>query len=155
MPHSPRLYRGKLYLLSSATERLLEIDTASGEITTVATVNGFIRGLSFKDNYAFIGISKLRKSHVFGDLSIANRRIDAGVAVIDLNSGERVGGIAYDDELHEIYDLHVLHDKRHPNILNLPMSDQYRAMLTPQGAEWVLPDRQDKTGDQLMKETSP
>jgi uncharacterized protein (TIGR03032 family) len=155
MPHSPRLYRGKLYLLSSATERLLEVDTASGEITTLATVKGFIRGLSFKDDYAFIGVSRLRKSHVFGDLSIANRRIDAGVAIIDLISGELVGEITYDDELQEIYDIHVLHDKRHPNILNLPMSDQYRAMLTPQGAEWVLPDRQDKTGDQLMKEASP
>ncbi|MEJ2619334.1 MAG: TIGR03032 family protein [Candidatus Thiodiazotropha sp.] len=154
MPHSPRLYRGRLYLLSSATERLLEIDITSGEIKTVATVNGFIRGLSFKNNYAFIGISKLRKSHVFGDLSIANHRIDAGVAVIDLNNGERVGEIVYDDELHEIYDLHVLHDKRHPNILNLPMSDQYRAMLTPQGAEWISPNQQANADERFEKETT-
>jgi uncharacterized protein (TIGR03032 family) len=155
MPHSPRLYRGKLYLLSSATEQLLEVDTASGIITNLATVNGFIRGLSFKGDYAFIGVSRLRKSHVFGDLSIANRKINAGVAIINLISGEQVGEITYGEELQEIYDIHVLHGKRRPNILNLPMSEQYRAMLTPQGAEWVLPDHQDKASDHFMKEATP
>jgi uncharacterized protein (TIGR03032 family) len=151
MPHSPRLYHGKLYLLSSATETLLEINPSSGEVRTLATVNGFIRGLSFKNDYAFIGISRLRKSHVFGDLSIANRKINAGVAIIDLVRGELAGEITYDETLQEIYDVHVLQGKRHPNILNLPMSDQYRAMLTPQGAEWVLTDHQPKTSDRLQK----
>jgi uncharacterized protein (TIGR03032 family) len=153
MPHSPRLYRGKLYLLSSASEHLLEVDTTSGEITTLAKINGFIRGLSFKDNYAFIGVSRLRKSHVFGDLSIANRKIDAGVAVIDLNTNEQVGEITYDDELQEIYDIQVLQDKCHPNILNLPMSNQYRAMLTPQGAEWISLNHQANAGGRLEKES--
>jgi uncharacterized protein (TIGR03032 family) len=151
MPHSPRLYRGKLYLLSSASEALLEINTITGEVKTLATVHGFIRGLSFIDNYAFIGISRLRKGHVFGDLSIANRSINAGVVIIDMMSGEQVGEIGYDDELREIYDVHVLLEKRNPNILNLPMSNQYRAMLTPQGAQWVLPESQAGAGGHLLK----
>ncbi|MCU7924120.1 MAG: TIGR03032 family protein [Candidatus Thiodiazotropha sp. (ex Dulcina madagascariensis)] len=140
MPHSPRLYRGRLYLLSSATEALLEVDTASGRVETLATVNGFIRGLSFKGDYAFIGTSKLRKSHTFGDLSIANKKIRAGVTVINLKTRKKAGEIIYEDDLQEIYDVHVLDGKRRPNILNLPMSDQYRAMLTPQGAQWIVPE---------------
>ncbi|MCU7934290.1 MAG: TIGR03032 family protein [Candidatus Thiodiazotropha sp. (ex Dulcina madagascariensis)] len=140
MPHSPRLYRGRLYLLSSATEALLEVDTANGRVETLATVNGFIRGLSFKGDYAFIGTSKLRKSHTFGDLSIANKKIRAGVTVINLKTREKAGEIIYEDDLQEIYDVHVLDGKRRPNILNLPMSDQYRAMLTPQGAQWIVPE---------------
>ncbi|MCG8487612.1 MAG: TIGR03032 family protein [Chromatiales bacterium] len=148
MPHSPRLYRGRLYLLSSARESLLEVDVSTGSVHTLATMDGFIRGLSFKDDHAFIGVSKLRKSHTFGDLSIVNKRIEAGVVVIDLKKGEQVADIVYGDDLQEIYDVHVLDGKRRPNILNLPMSEQYRAMLTPHGAQWVATDNEPATTDQ-------
>jgi uncharacterized protein (TIGR03032 family) len=142
MPHSPRLYRGRLYLLSSAEESLLEIDLESGSVDRLARVNGFLRGLSFSGDYAFIGVSKLRKSHTFGDLAITNKRIKAGVVVIDLKTREQVGDIVYGNDLEEIYDVHVLAGKRRPNILNLPMSNQYRAMLTPQGARWVVSENE-------------
>jgi uncharacterized protein (TIGR03032 family) len=142
MPHSPRLYRGRLYLLSSAQESLLEVNTDNGEISKLATMNGFIRGLSFKQDYAFIGVSKLRKSHTFGDLAMANRPIKAGVVVINLKTRQQVGEIVYGDELEEIYDVQVLDGKRRPNILNLPMSDRYRALLTPQGAQWVVTEKE-------------
>ena len=148
MPHSPRLYRGRLYLLSSAGESLLEVNLDNGKVHTLAAVKGFIRGLSFKGDYAFIGVSKLRKSHTFGDLPIANRPIKAGVVVIDLKNGEQVADIVYGDDLQEIYDVHVLDGKRRPNILNLPMSEQYRAMLTPQGAQWVSTENEPAATDQ-------
>lgn len=138
MPHSPRLYGGSLYLLASATEELLRVDLVTRTAERIAKVPGFIRGLAFRDKYAFIGISKLRKSHTFGDLPIANRKIAAGVAIIDLETGERAGEILYSDELSEVYDVRVLPGKRRPNILNLHMSEQYRAMITPDGARWVL-----------------
>jgi uncharacterized protein (TIGR03032 family) len=138
MPHSPRLYQGNLYVLSSANEELLRIDPATGQAELIAKVEGFIRGLSFVAQYAFIGISKLRKSHTFGDLQIANRKIQAGVVVINIETGEKAGEILYGDELSEIYDVQVLAGMRRPNILNLPMSEQYRAMITPEGARWVM-----------------
>ncbi len=142
MPHSPRLYRGKLYLLSSATEELLQVDIDTGDVHSIAKLDGFIRGLSFKGDYAFIGTSKLRKSHTFGDLPIANKKINAGVYVVNLNTQEKAGEILYEDDLQEIYDVHVLDGKRRPNILNLPMAEQYRAMLTPQGAQWVMSNKE-------------
>jgi uncharacterized protein (TIGR03032 family) len=140
MPHSPRLYRGNLYVLSSATEELLRIDPVTGECESLIRLDGFIRGLSFIGDYAFIGTSKLRKSHAFGDLPIANKRLKAGVLIVNLKTKEKAGEILYDDDLREVYDVHALEGKRRPNILNLPMSEQYRAMITPQGARWITPE---------------
>ena len=128
MPHSPRMYRDQLYVLSSANEQLLRVNLEEGTTEIVAEVHGFIRGLSFVDNYAFIGISKLRKSHTFGDLHIAKRKIQSGVVAINLETGEKAGEVLYGDELSEIYDVHVLAGMRRPNVLNLPMSEQYRAL---------------------------
>jgi len=137
MPHSPRLHGQQLYVLSSATEELLLVDPATKTIQSVAKLDGFIRGLSFKGDYAFIGTSTLRKSHTFGDLPIANKKIKAGVHIVNLRTRSKVGEILYEEGLSEIYDVHVLDGKRRPNILNLPMSEQFRAMITPMGAQWV------------------
>jgi len=150
MPHSPRIYNGKLYLLSSATEELLLVDPEKKTTESIIKLDGFIRGLSFKGNYAFIGTSKLRKSHTFGDLPIANKKIKAGVHIVNLKTRSKVGEIIYDDDLQEIYDVHVLDGKRRPNILNLPMSEQYRAMITPHGARWVMPEN-NNTKNQILK----
>lgn len=152
MPHSPRLYQGKLYVLASATEELLEVDVKSKTTHSIIKVDGFIRGLSFKGDYAFIGTSKLRKSHTFGDLPITNKKIHAGVVIVNLKTKEKVGEIIYDDDLQEIYDVHVLDGKRRPNILNLPMSEQYRAMITPQGAQWITPEENHSIEKALNKE---
>lgn len=137
MPHSPRLYRGKLYVLCSATEELLEVNLESRQAKRIAKLDGFIRGLSFKGDYAFIGTSKLRKSHTFGDLPIARKKIFAGVYIVNITTGEKVGEILYEKDLNEIYDVQVLDDLRRPNILNFPMSEQFRAMVTPEGAQWI------------------
>lgn len=145
MPHSPRIYNQQLYVLSSATEELLLVDPIKKTTESIIKLDGFIRGLSFKGDYAFIGTSKLRKSHTFGDLPIANKKIKAGVHIVNLKTRTKVGEVLYDDDLQEIYDVHVLDGKRRPNILNLPMSEQYRAMITPHGAKWVMPHENNKS----------
>lgn len=154
MPHSPRLYQGELYVLSSATEELLRVDPVNKTTEVIAKLHGFVRGLSFKGDYAFIGTSKLRKSHTFGDLPIANKKIHAGVIVVNLKTRAIEGEIVYDDKLREIYDVHVLDGKRRPNILNLPMSEQYRAMITPHGAKWVVNENNSTEKKQKNKEAS-
>lgn len=76
MPHSPRIYRGEVYLLLSTGEELIKADLKTGSYQVIAKVDGFIRGLSFKDKYAFIGVSKLRKTHTFSDLAITEKEIN-------------------------------------------------------------------------------
>jgi len=138
MPHSPRIYKNELYVLLSATEELIKVDRITGEKTTIAKIDGFIRGLSFYENYAFIGVSKLRKSHTFGDLPIARKKLLAGVVIVDINTGEKVSELLYEGELEEIYDVHFIPNKKRVNIINHPMSQQHPAILTPNHTAWIV-----------------
>lgn len=137
MPHSPRIYKGELYLLLSAIEELVQVDLERQSYRVVAHIDGFIRGLSFKDHYAFIGVSKLRKSHTFSDLEIADKEIKAGVVIIDLDTGETVGEVKYENSVDELYDVHILDGVKRPNIINYQQSLRHRALITPFGCGWV------------------
>jgi uncharacterized protein (TIGR03032 family) len=137
MPHSPRIYNGNLYMLLSAAEELVQVDLETRNCRTVAKVDGFIRGLSIKEHYAFIGVSKLRKSHTFSDLAIADKEIKAGVVIVDLIKGETVGEIKYETSVDELYDVHILDGLRRVNIINYQQSLRHRALITPMGCRWV------------------
>jgi len=137
MPHSPRVYKGELYLLLSATEELIRIDRDTGKRETIVKVDGFLRGLSFKDNYAFIGVSKLRKSHTFGDLPIARKKLYAGVIIVDIEKREKVAEIFYDEVLEEIYDVHFIPEALKVNILNHKMTQNNPAIITPNFESWI------------------
>lgn len=137
MPHSPRIYKGELYLLLSATEELIRVDLKRQSYRTIAHIDGFIRGLSFKENYAFIGVSKLRKSHTFSDLDIADKEIKAGVVIVDIQTGEIVGEMKYENSVDELYDVHILDGFKRANIINYQQSLRHRALITPFGCGWV------------------
>jgi len=66
MPHSPRLYQGQFYLLDSDHGGLVRVDPLSGQRSTVATLLRFTRGLDCFAGYAFVGLSQIRESPVFG-----------------------------------------------------------------------------------------
>ncbi len=57
MPHSPRWYDGKLWLLHSGTGGFGTIDLQTGEYDSIVELPGFTRGLSFCGPLAFIGLS--------------------------------------------------------------------------------------------------
>lgn len=137
MPHSPRIYKGDIYLLLSAEEKLVKADLKNRTYLEVAKVDGFIRGLSFKDHYAFIGVSKLRNTHTFSDLELADKDIKAGVVIVDLDTGQIAGEIKYETSVDELYDVHILDGLKRVNILNYQQSLRYRALITPFGSEWV------------------
>lgn len=137
MPHSPRIYKGEVYLLLSATEELVKVDLNRQTYEVVAKADGFIRGLAFKDDYAFIGISKLRKNHAFSDLEIADKEIRAGVVIVNINTGEIVGEIKYETSVEELYDVCILDGFKRVNILNYQQSLNHRALITPFGSSWV------------------
>ena len=52
MPHSPRWYQNKLWVLESGAGQLITIDPATGDKTVVAQVPGFCRGIDFIERYA-------------------------------------------------------------------------------------------------------
>jgi uncharacterized protein (TIGR03032 family) len=130
MPHSPRVYDGTLYALLSATGEVIAVDRASGQYEVVHRVDGFARGLARCGDYLFVGTSKIRKQHTFGDLGLAGRReAFCGITLLHLPTGAFVGDLRYQRTCEEIYDVQVLPQRRAPGLLGLH-DDAYRHALT-------------------------
>lgn len=139
MPHSPRIYNGKIYLLESASGSLLRIDEATGNKETVATLDGFVRGMDKLGDYLFIGLSQLRKkSATFSDLPIAKKSIFCGVVVLHLPTSNIVGYLKYENSVEEIYDVRILAGMKRPNLLSHNKPEHKLAITTPEDDYWPL-----------------
>jgi uncharacterized protein (TIGR03032 family) len=131
MPHSPRVFNGRLWLLDSGRGRLTLVDPSTGSLQTVAELPGYTRGLALCGSYAFVGFSKIRETAVFGGLPIAAERPErkCGVGVVDLRSGRVVGLIEFEGIIEEIFDIQVLRGIRFPQIVGLQKEAIQRACL--------------------------
>lgn len=109
MPHSPRMYRGQLWVLDSGRGALGTVDAATGHFETVTTFPGYTRGLSFHGQFAFVGLSRIRETSVFGGVPIAERRneLKCGVGVVDLTSGRTVAVFQFLSGVTEIFAVEV------------------------------------------------
>ncbi len=105
MPHSPRWHNGKLWVLDSGRGALGTIDLRSGQFQTVETFPGYTRGLSFAGQFAFVGLSRIRETSVFGGVPIAERRneLKCGVGVVDLLSSRTVAVFQFLSGVTEIF----------------------------------------------------
>ena len=109
MPHSPRVYDGKLYLLLSATGELVCAEPETGGYEVVAQLPGFVRGMARCGDYLFVGLSKLRKtSSTFAALPISDQAVFSGIVVVSLSGGCIVEHLRYETGCEEIYDVQVL-----------------------------------------------
>lgn len=138
MPHSPRVYDGDLYVLLSATGEVVKVDVERGEFDVVHRIDGFVRGMARIGDYLFVTSSRLRKSHTFGDLPLAQEgRAFCGVTVLHLPTGAKVGELRYLRSCEEIYDLQVLPGLRRPGILGLADTTHRRALSLPDQTFWA------------------
>ena len=138
MPHSPRWYNGKLWILESGKGSLATVSVETGEVTTVATLPGFTRGLNFIGPYALVGLSQVRES-VFKDLPITSRKEErnCGVWIVDVRNGEVVGELKFSGMVKEIFDVKVLHNTKWPTILDEPALVQSHFVLSSNHAQQV------------------
>jgi uncharacterized protein (TIGR03032 family) len=135
MPHSPRWYDGKLWLLESGTGSLGIVDLAARRYQSVATVPGFTRGLDFFGPFAFIGLSQVRETAVFSGLTIAEKPLAerfCGVWVVDIRTGQTVAFVKFEDAVQEIFAVEVLPNSRYPDVIH-----DNQALLSD---SFVLPD---------------
>lgn len=110
MPHSPRFYNGQLYLLDSGHGTLVRFDPLSGGRSTVATLPGFTRGLDCFAGHAFVGLSRIRETAVFGGLPLqeSGQELRCGLAVVDLSRAELVGLFWFHSGVEEVFAVTVL-----------------------------------------------
>jgi len=120
MPHSPRWYDNRLWLLESGQGGLGAVDLPSGKYQAVAQVPGFTRGLDFHGPLAFVGLSQVRETAVFSGIPITepSRERNCGVWVVDLRSGQTIAFVRFEDQLQEIFGVQVLPGIRYPELLN-------------------------------------
>ena len=118
MPHSPRWYDDRLWVLESGRGALCTVDVETGEVTTVATLPGFARGLSFVANVAFVGLSKVRET-VFDGLPItqADTPRECGIWAVDITTGEALGFLRFEGSVTELFEVAVLHGTQYPELV--------------------------------------
>jgi len=108
MPHSPRWYGGRLWVLESGKGALSVADLNTGRVETVVELPGFTRGLAFVDTYALVGLSQVRESVFRGLPIVQQQHRECGVWVVDLESGSVVGNLSFTGAVQEIFDVQVL-----------------------------------------------
>jgi uncharacterized protein (TIGR03032 family) len=133
MPHSPRIHDGRLWVADSGTGRLVCVERPSGAIRPLCQFAGYVRGLAFIEQYAFVGLSKIRESQTFGGLPIANRLADlkCGIWVVDWRTGREVAFIEFQAGVQEVFDVQVLPGVRFPAVLGLEKDDIHHVFIVP------------------------
>lgn len=117
MPHSPRVYRNKLWVLNSGTGEIGWVEIGKSAMTSnfhpITFCPGFVRGLAFHGKYAFIGLSKPRYER-FEGLELDQKLKDAdsepwcGLQIVDLDTGTCVQWFRIDGAVAEMYDVAAL-----------------------------------------------
>jgi uncharacterized protein (TIGR03032 family) len=132
MPHSPRLYRDRLWLHDSGTGRFGSIDPSGGEFEALTFCPGYLRGLAFAGDYAIVGVSRPRHDKTFGGLELedelAKRNADArcGLFIINLNTGDIAHWLRIEGMVTELYDVAVLPDVVRPMALGFKTDEIHR-----------------------------
>ena len=136
MPHSPRWYQDRLWVLESGTGRLVSVEAATGEKRVLAEMSGFARGLGLYGPYAFVGLSKIRETSAMDGVPLAQRRAElrSGVAVVDLRSGRVVASVDFESAVEEVFDVQVLAGQRFPEVLGFQKDTVQNTFVVPPGA---------------------
>ena len=141
MPHSPRMHKGNLWVLNSGTGELGIVEGAArgtGKFVPRAFCPGFVRGLAFHGDLAFVGLSRPRYER-FEGLALDARLKEAdsepwcGIQVIDTKTGTCVEWFRIDGAVAELYDVEVLPGIACPMALS-PSSPEIMNFLTWEGS---------------------
>jgi uncharacterized protein (TIGR03032 family) len=117
MPHSPRWHEGQLYVLDSGKGQLVRIDPSRGKATVIATLPGYARGLAMAGSIAFVGLSKIRETAVFGGVPVTagdaassspGGGLKCGVAAVDMTTGQMGALLEFKDGVDEVFDVQLL-----------------------------------------------
>jgi uncharacterized protein (TIGR03032 family) len=141
MPHSPRVYRDRVWLLNSGTGELGYADLEQGRFEPIAFCPGYLRGLAFYGQYAIVGLSKPRENRTFSDLALDERlQVDGvearcGLVVVDLETGEIAHWLEFEGVVAELYDVQILPGVVRPMALGFRTDEICRVLTVEDDAE--------------------
>jgi len=134
MPHSPRWYQDKLWLLNSGTGEFGYVDLNAGQFVPITFCPGYQRGLAFHHNFALIGISESRHHKTFMGLPFEEKlaaqglKARCGIVVVDLTTGNVVHTLNIEGIVNELYDVVVLPHIRRPMAIGFQNDDIRRVL---------------------------
>jgi uncharacterized protein (TIGR03032 family) len=135
MPHSPRLYRGKLWVLNSGTGHLGSIDVETGTFEPLVFCPGYLRGLMFVGDFAVVGLSRPRHEKTFDglalqeNLKVKQTEARCGLMVVRLSTGHIEQWVQIDGLVQELYDVVALPGVVRPMALGFK-TDEIQRLLT-------------------------
>jgi uncharacterized protein (TIGR03032 family) len=143
MPHSPRVYQDRVFVCNSGHGTLETVDIQSGQRDVVAQMPGYTRGLAFCGPFAFVGLSKIRETAIFGGVPVAEHRgeLKCGVCVVDLRSGQSIAYLELETGVDEIFAIDVI-----PGASNVSLTGPFPHQ-DGNGDVWVVPNQQQWTSD--------
>jgi uncharacterized protein (TIGR03032 family) len=139
MPHSPRLYRDRLWLVQSGTGEFGYVDLSTGRFEPVCFLQGFARGLAFCEDHAVIGVSRPREHRTFDGLALGERLAREAanplchLAVVNLDTGDIEHRLMIEGVVEELYDVALLHGVVRPKVIGF-RSDEIRFLVRPDSA---------------------
>jgi uncharacterized protein (TIGR03032 family) len=139
MPHSPRLHRGRLWLVQSGTGEFGHVDLKTGRFEPVCFLQGFARGVAFLGEHAIIGVSRPRENRTFDGLvlneRLARERADplCHLVVVNLATGDIEHRLVIEGVVEELYDVAALPGIIRPMAIGF-RSDEIRFLVRPSPA---------------------
>lgn len=135
MPHSPRFYNNRLWVLNSGYGEFGYVDLNRGKFNPISFCPGYLRGLAFHNHYAIAGLSQPRHNQSFSGLPLdkilekkqATPR--CGLYIIDLNTGDIVHWLKIEGIVTELYDVAVLPNIKCPMAIGI-VKDEIRRIIS-------------------------
>lgn len=125
IPQSPRYYQDKLYVLNSGTGHFGSINLESNTFEPIAFMPGYLRGLSFINNYAIVGCCRALTGSDFDGLELIdnlkknNQEGNCGIYVINLDNGNIEHHLTFDRVINDIFSVVAISDTQRPMALGL------------------------------------
>lgn len=139
MPHSPRLYDGRLWVLNSGMGQFGHVDPKTGAFTPVAFCPGYARGLAFIGRYAVIGLSRPRNNQTFeglpldAELAARDATPRCGLIIVNIDTGVTEEWLRFAHTLDELYDVAVMPGVTQPEMIGF-QGDAIKTAITPEPA---------------------
>lgn len=120
MPHSPRWHDNRLWCLESGTGRMGSVDLEKKTFVPLVEIPGYLRGLAFHGDFAFIGSSVPRPDSVIKHAQLDSKFAEKGQAqtcgifVVNLKLGKVVHAVRISGAVQEVYDIAILSNTLRP-----------------------------------------